>query len=75
MQFGQKTKWIKKNKIFTIWVFTEEAWKPYFNSVQFSHSVVSDSCDPMNRSMPGLPVHHQLPEFTQTHLHWVADAI
>ena len=26
-------------------------------------------CDPMNRSTPGLPVHHQLPEFTQTHVH------
>ena len=45
-----------------------------FSSVQFSHSVLSDSCDPMNCSMPGLPVHHQLPEFTQTHLHWVSDA-
>ena len=32
-------------------------------------------CDPMNRSMPGLPVHHQLPEITQTHVHWVSDAI
>ena len=32
-------------------------------------------CDPMNRSMPGLPVHHQLPEFTQIHIHWVSDAI
>ena len=32
-------------------------------------------CDPMNRSMPGLPVHHQLQEFTQTHVHWVSDAI
>ena len=32
-------------------------------------------CDPMNRSMPGLPVHHQLPEFTQTHGHRVSDAI
>ena len=29
----------------------------------------------MNRSTPGLPVHHQLPEFTQTHVHWVSDAI
>ena len=29
----------------------------------------------MNRSMPGLPVHHQLPEFIQTHVHWVSDAI
>ena len=32
-------------------------------------------CDPMNRSTPGLPVHHQLPEFTQTHAHRVDDAI
>ena len=32
-------------------------------------------CDPMNDSTPGLPVHHQLPEFTQTHLHRVGDAI
>ena len=32
-------------------------------------------CDPMNRSMPGLPVHHHLPEFTQTHVHRVCDAI
>ena len=32
-------------------------------------------CDPMNHSKPGLPVHHQLPEFTQTHVHWVRDAI
>ena len=32
-------------------------------------------CDPTNHSMPGLPVHHQLPEFTQTHVHWVGYAI
>ena len=32
-------------------------------------------CDPMNLSTPGLPVHHQLPEFTQTHVHRVSDAI
>ena len=48
-----------------------------WSSVQFSS--VSQSCltlcDPMNRSMPGLPVHHQLPEFTQTHVHRVSDAI
>ena len=40
---------------------------------------VSQSCptlyDPMNRSTPGLPVHHQLPEFTETHIHRVSDAI
>ena len=48
-----------------------------WHSVQFSS--VAQSCltlwDPMNRSTPGLPVHHQLPEFTQTHAHWVGDAI
>ena len=42
-------------------------------------SSVAQSCptlgDPMNRSMPGLPVHHQLPESTQTHVHRVSDAI
>ena len=32
-------------------------------------------CNPMDCSMPGLPVHHHLPEFTQTHIHWVGDAI
>ena len=32
-------------------------------------------CNPMDYSTPGLPVHHQLPEFTQTHVHWVDDAI
>ena len=32
-------------------------------------------CDPMNRSTPGLPVHHQLLEFTQTYVHQVSDAI
>ena len=46
----------------------------YF-SVQFSRSVVSTLCDPMNCSMPGLPVCHQLPEFTQTHVHRVSVAI
>ena len=45
------------------------------SSVQFSRSVVSDSLRPMNRSTPGLPVHHQHPEFTQSHVHRVGDAI
>ena len=46
-----------------------------FSSVQFSSVAQSclTLCDPMNRSTPGLPVHHQLPEFTQTHIHWVND--
>ena len=46
-------------------------------SVQFSSvaQLCLTLCNPMNRSTPGLPVHHQLPEFTQTHVHWVGDAI
>ena len=46
-------------------------------SVQFSSVAQSCStlCDPMNHSIPGLPVHYQHPEFTQTHVHWVDDAI
>ena len=46
-----------------------------FSSVQFSHSALSPLCDSMDCSMPGLPVHYQLPKFTQTHVHWVGDAI
>ena len=49
------------------------------SSKLFQFSSVTQSCptpcDPMNRSTPGLPVHHQHPEFTQTHVHWVGDAI
>ena len=70
-----------------VWVFLQlqndndkkksSSWSCYNDSVQFSW--VSRLCptfwDPMNRSMPGLPVHHQLPEFTQTHVHRVGDAI
>ena len=44
---------------------------PFF---QFNHSHVQ-LCDPMDCSTPGFPVHHQLPEFTQTHVHRVSDAI
>ena len=40
----------------------------------FSHYVVSDSCDPVDCSTPGLPVHHQLLELAQTHVHRVSDA-
>ena len=50
-----------------------------FNRRMVQFSSVTQSCptfcDPMNRSTPGLPVHHQLPEFTQTHVHRVSDAI
>ena len=46
--------------------------KVQFNSVAQSCPTL---CDPMNRSMPGLPVHRQLLDFTQTHVHQVSDAI
>ena len=64
---------VKRNRmiIFTLTYLT------LFSSVQFisvAHSCPT-LCNPMNRSMPGLPVHHQLPEFTQTHVHQVGDAI
>ena len=51
----------------------------HFKSASVQFSSVAQSCltlcHPMNRTTPGLPVHHQLPEFTQTHVHWVDDAI
>ena len=48
-----------------------------YSSVQFSSVAQScpTLCNPINRSTPGLPVHHQLPEFTQIHVHWVSDPI
>ena len=51
--------------------------RSYFSSVQFSSVAQSCQtfCDPMGCSTPGLPVHHQLPEFTQTHVHWISQAI
>ena len=53
-----------------------ELLRPFFHfisisSVQFSHSGCPTLCDPMNHSKPGLPVHHQIPEFTETHVHRV----
>ena len=49
----------------------------FLTSVQFNSVTQSclTLCDPMDCSTPGFLVHHQLPEFTQTHVHWVGDAI
>ena len=59
--------WIQQNK---------HLWTTSVQSVQsFSRGLRLTLCDPMDYSMPGLPVHHQLPEFTQTHACWVGDAI
>ena len=51
--------------------------KGAFSSVQFSSvtQLCPTLCDPMDCSTPRLPVHHQCPEFNQTHVHWVGDAI
>ena len=54
-----------------------KTYNDQYSSVQFS-SVAQPCptlCNPMNCSTPGLAVHHQLPEFTQTHVHWAGDAI
>ena len=57
----------------TVWRFLKKTGnKTAISSVAQSCSTL---CDPMNCSTPGLPVHHQLPEFTQTHVHQVSDAI
>ena len=63
-----------KTKSDTFNCFLESALR---NSVQFSSVTQScpTLCSPMNCSTPGLPVHHQLPEFTQSHVHWVSDTI
>ena len=57
-------------------VFLESLWSA--RSVQFSSSVAHSCptlCNPTDSSMAGLPVHHQLPEFTQTHVRWIGDII
>ena len=59
----KKSYWGRRNKIWQ----TDQ-----FSSVTQSCPTL---CDPMDCSSPGLPVHHQLLEFTQTHVHWVGDAI
>ena len=62
--------------LFKNW-YRDFPYMPYVThaSVQFSCSVVSDSCDLMDCSTPGLPVHHQLLELTQTHVHCIGDSI
>ena len=48
-------------------------WEKVQSVSQFSHSVMSDSLHPMDCSMLGFPVHHQIPKFAQTHIHQVSD--
>ena len=74
---------IQKTKIMTSgpktsWQIDGETMETVTDFI-FQFSSVAQSCptlcDPMNHSTPGLPIHHQLPEFTQTHVHWVGDTI
>ena len=64
-----------------LWMIVKdrEAWHPWGPRVQQDFSSVSQTCltlsEPMDCGIPGRPVHHQLPEFTQTHVHWVGDTI
>ena len=71
------TRWMKLEPIIQSEVSQKEKHQYIISSVQFSSVAQScpTVCDPMNHSPPALPVHHQLPEFTQTHVHRVSDAI
>ena len=53
----------------------KKKWQEYTDQIRSVAQSCPTLCNPMNRSTPGLPVHHQLPEFTQTHTHQVSDAI
>ena len=68
----------RESNLIFLWLLHSQADSFQLSHLQFS-SVRSLSCvqlcDPMNHRMPGLPVHHQLPEFTQTRVHRVSDAI
>ena len=65
--------------VIVLTVSEEYVVNPFYHSLIVPFNSVAQSClnlcDPMKCSRPGIPVHHQLPEFTQTHVHWVGDAI
>ena len=72
---------IEKGDITYMWTLKNYTTELIYKTETYSDQIRSVAqscltlCDPMNHSTPGLPVHHQLPEFTQTHVHWVSDAI
>ena len=57
------------------WVYCWAQWLEHGQSVSLVTQSCPTLCDPMDCSTPGLPVHHPLPEFVQTHVHWVTYAI
>ena len=64
--------WHNSLSLLSKYILLSLLWTIQFSSVTQSRLTL---CNPMECSTPGLPVHHQLPEFTQTHVHWVGDAI
>ena len=69
----QKDDWIFKTANFNSFAYYRiSKFRVQFSSVAQSCPTL---CDPMNCSTPGLPIHHKLPDFTQTHVHRVSDAI
>ena len=64
-------------RFFTTSTTWEAQWSEETLSIQFISlaQLCPGICDPMHCSTPGFPVHHELPEFNQTHVHWVSDAI
>ena len=77
MFFADRYDWNKHRRTSNCTYLNSSVMHQGCSGIQFSS--VAQSCptlrDPMDHSTPGLPVHHQLPEFTQIHLHWVDDAI
>ena len=77
-QLKKKKTW-KNSQLWVIWQNIQENLASVEGMISPQFSSVAQSCptlcDPVNHSMPGLPDHHQLPEFTQTHVHQVGDTI
>ena len=68
------------NKIWVTGICSNCSWpsipaRKYFYQFNSVAQFCPTLCDPMDYSMPGFPVHHQLPELAQVHVHWVGDAI
>ena len=69
--------------ILSVSKFTFAYWQPRAQGefcfslmmLLFSYQFISDTCDPMDCSMPGLPIPHCFPEFAQVHIHWIGDSI
>ena len=70
--WGSKVWCYKEQYCIGTWNVRSMSQRNHFSSVA---QLCPTLCNPIDHSTPGFPVHHQLPEFTQTHVHWVSDAI